>query len=532
MELYGPTLTNETESFDSNAPDGWQLGEHTRVVDGRLSMEWEEDNKALFTSGVLDGAFAWSVDVEQAGLDDSQRAYLYFNYLDAANHYALELTASHLRLIRKLHNKETILREVAHEHPKYATVRYEIRRDEGDIQVSSGTGGTLETVIGDIYDDRITFGIAGVGSSYNAARFDNSIIGPIHLEYMEEYTENFNDQTAQGWTLNGILMNENGFLKGDWPLATIGVYNGGVLPSEYEYRMKVVHGGVGEPQFSRMVFNYRDEQNYDVLDISYAKLHLRSVREGITQELAPEQPLTYHEWQTVYYTIRKEDGKIKVTGESNGDSRIYFDQIPVVAAGGGKIGVGVTWAASDFDDIEVRRLKSAPSTFVNYAENFDSGTAPGWTLDGITVAGDHLKGNNGVAQSVYTSAQLPEQFRYSVLVRHGGQNESNKSKLFFNYKDEQNYYVVEINLNGMKLKQRIEGVETELGAAPLTYGEWWNITYVVTKSNGLINVKSVYEGTESTLTEAPADPLLTGGNIAVGVEYSGSDFDDITVTGL
>ncbi len=162
------------------------------------------------------------------------------------------------------------------------------------------------------------------------------------------YSENFNDNTAQGWVV----------LNGTWNATSNQYYNSSTSANERSYYnsetfSNYVYTAKARPTWNNwygMIFNFQDASNYYYVFLKASvNIELRRVQNGVTTTLFTG---TYsgggqNQWSTVDITNNGTTTSVKVNGG------VVFNNVSTPAWTSGKIGLWTDFCPVYFDDMEV-----------------------------------------------------------------------------------------------------------------------------------------------------------------------------------
>lgn len=174
----------------------------------------------------------------------------------------------------------------------------------------------------------------------------------------------------------------------------------------------------------------------------------------------------------------------------------------------------------------------------SYSENFDSGTAAGWTVASGTyavVSGTYnctsLTAGPNVAY--YANTSWDTGYTYTASVRLYGTGTGNFTGLVYYYKDLNNYYEVELNpITPTGTIQLYEHVGGAGGTTPVATG-----SFSSPGGGKFVTVTVARTGTATTI-EVNGTPVITrtqtaltgGGKIGVACRWAGGWFDNVSVS--
>ncbi len=205
-----------------------------------------------------------------------------------------------------------------------------------------------------VYKNRYLFALLlllsllGVQQSAQAA--ENST-----ADLVIDYSENFNDNNAQSWTLSSNLAASGGELKSTgWGSSVSGTYNT-AFSGTYTYAVDVQPVGGGSGNVTRVLFNYSNNNNYYYVELQGGGSGVVSLKKrvnGGTSTIA-----TYGAYQTNGRTTRisvtYNSGSISASATQSGSTTTLFNNVSDSSFSSGKIGVSTAYNVADFDNVTV-----------------------------------------------------------------------------------------------------------------------------------------------------------------------------------
>ncbi|WNR45986.1 fibronectin type III domain-containing protein [Paenibacillus roseipurpureus] len=500
-------------------------------------------------------------------------------------------------------------------------------------KVGETYGKTSFTVKGLAKNTEYTFKVKALDTGLNPSTYSNEIT----VRTFDGYFNNFNDNTAQGWSLSSNSTLEYGHLKmTNWGGSATAIYDNRLFAIQggyYKYSIKFQSIAADNNGKSRAYFNYQDTDNTYYVEIgggSTNTITLNKRTAGVTKTLATSAvsfPINNWDWPTI--EIKYESGGIiSVTGVRGSTRTTLINPVTDTTFTSGKVGVAALNTESLADDVSV--LMDSPNTdpdvtpppvpvnltspsqtynsiilnwrgttdvsgiaeyqiyrdgtligttlnttftagsltpattysftikakdgagnvsaatapltirttdiLVNqqYAINFDDGQAIGWVLNSASVSNKKLQtGNwNGASSAYYAAGKFSGSYVYKADVSGNGSDKSNFLRMFFNYTNDQNTYLIEAGggaSSSVQLKKVVGGTETVLGtynAYLLQLGATIEIRY----NQGSITVIGKMGDTYTTLFDRVVDKSLTEGTIGGGAQWNYAYFDNISVS--
>ncbi len=184
-------------------------------------------------------------------------------------------------------------------------------------------------------------------------------------------------------------------------------------------------------------------------------------------------------------------------------------------------------------------------TYDGYQIDFNNNAAPKWALTNAGMEYGKLKLSNwsGRASAIYGDRVFSPgtaSYRYSADIYTIGNDNNGKTKLLFNYEDDNNTYEVEFGggeSNTVKLNKIVDGTVTELAvykgtgtvAAPYPIRNAARVA-VTFEHGGYISVSATPSGgEESILFNRVQDAAFSSGKIGLASQYTESFADNVRV---
>ncbi|ACT01217.1 VPS10 domain-containing protein [Paenibacillus sp. JDR-2] len=351
--------------------------------------------------------------------------------------------------------------------------------------------------------------------------------------YITQYSQNFDDNTAENWNLSSSMILDGGQLKSSQQGYERAYYSGGLLPETFDYRVTVTRGGGGDLNRAQIVFNRQDDDNYYMLDLTPSETLFMKVKDGAVTKLGGTA-YTNPEWTPVEYTVKRNSGdQYTIIAKKDGIAKLLFNNVTDSDFIGGYAGAGATWSFSSFDNVSIGPVtenEATIDTIVTYNQSFE-GTVDNWDLGAMNVADGKLKVNNfgGGTTALYTGAIVDGEMTYSASLMLGGGGSANLGRMLFYMQDAGNGYAFQITKDTAKLLKLQDGNTTVLAEVDHPKDEWATLTYKITSDGaGNLQVDTMDAGGAVTILTA-ADSTFTRGYIGVSHEYSAFEVDDIHV---
>ncbi|GBF77206.1 hypothetical protein PA598K_05741 [Paenibacillus sp. 598K] len=174
------------------------------------------------------------------------------------------------------------------------------------------------------------------------------------------YTEDFNDDLAQNWTLPAGISVSGGHLHTDsWSIHPFSTYDGATFSGTYTYEIDVKTIAGSDGNRTKILFNAADSANYYALDLgggSSPNIYLKKVIGGTESTIATSSAHTSIMDTGAYTTIAiayASGGNISVTAAKGGTTTTLFSNVNDTSRTSGKIGVTVAASVTQFDNVTV-----------------------------------------------------------------------------------------------------------------------------------------------------------------------------------
>jgi hypothetical protein len=271
-----------------------------------------------------------------------------FNYTDASNYY--RVTVNVLGEVQLEKVTSGVVTQVA---GGYGVVDDVASDMWFDVQlVLSGSTVTVrvhdQVAFSNVALTGLTAGRVGVLSIFNHGRFDD-----FSIQLSTFYTENFNDNQAQGWTTSGTtFVAANGYYapstdQGD---PSIAVYGGAALTTNYTYRLRMYSNYPASGNKLGVVFGYADSSNFYELSLNMAgTVTLNRITNGTPALVVNGDPATVQ--ADTWFDVEVLLSGNTVTASIAGDVVIRDASLPSAPAG--RVGVLSRWNMAWFDDVEL-----------------------------------------------------------------------------------------------------------------------------------------------------------------------------------
>ncbi|CAG7610527.1 hypothetical protein PAESOLCIP111_01252 [Paenibacillus solanacearum] len=178
--LAESNFLNYAINFNDNTAPYWTLDPNCSVNGGELqcSIFGGVIADAIYEGRTWSGDYSYQADVRSFGSSSGNRQHLYFNYVDASNHYYVDIgatAANDVFLKKKVGGVVTVLGTYSGAYPLTST--------KATIQIEYVTGGSITvkgtkdnvttTLFAAVQDSTFTSGKIGVGIRGSNAKFDN-----------------------------------------------------------------------------------------------------------------------------------------------------------------------------------------------------------------------------------------------------------------------------------------------------------------------------------------------------------------------
>lgn len=176
-------------------------------------------------------------------------------------------------------------------------------------------------------------------------------------------------------------------------------------------------------------------------------------------------------------------------------------------------------------------------TVAGYSEDFNGGTANGWSMPaGVTAQNGQLRLTGWSADRLASILDVSwsQPYAVSMTARTDAQDDGGKTRLLFNHNGSDYTYFVEFGggtANTVRLGKRIGGIDTTIATSPVSYTLWQGdpARITVRYADDGITVSAARDGVATTLFDAVGDYSLSSGRIGVEVGGTQTFVDDVTV---
>jgi hypothetical protein len=360
------------------------------------------------------------------------------------------------------------------------------------------------------------------------ALFALSQPAPAASNYSQNFTSgapNWQVLPGQTWTVT------DGYYANTFTSAerVISYYGGDTWTSDYTYKASVFSDFEASGNRVGVVFNYVDEDNYYEVDINMGgEIWLNHMSSGSRLQLGYVQAPAAVPGKDIFFdvTIIRTGNNVTV---KIGTTTV-FTSVALPASPAGRIGVFCRFNQCRFDNVDV--TLAATDT---YSQNFTSG-APNWQV----LPGQTWAVTSGYYANTFTSAERviswyagdswTTGYTYKASVFSDFEASGNRVGVVFNYVDEDNYYDVDINMQGeIWLNHMSGGSRLQLGyvqvpAAVPGKDTFFDVTIIRSGNHVTVQV-----GT-TTVFNNVALPASPDGNIGVFCRFNQCRFDNVNVT--
>ncbi len=276
-------ITTYTEGFDGGQSQDWTLSAGFQVDPTGVLYCNNGDEIALYNTGIATTPFEYKVDLLTWHGEDGNKMRVYFNYVDDTSHEYIEIGGGEtptIQLKKVLNGAVSTLATysgIYSFHGSHGWTTLDIKcGNDGLINVDAIRDGVTTPLFvnvldddGVLFTDRVPFseGKIGVGTHSGFIAVDKIEVkslaqtGPISV-----YTENFHDNAAQGWVYtDGITVSVKCMHVEDWGGANMAVYDRQMVYAPYQYKINFFMWPSSNKDGVKIVFGYRNEDNYDCL---------------------------------------------------------------------------------------------------------------------------------------------------------------------------------------------------------------------------------------------------------------------------
>ncbi len=536
-----------SNDFDDNKPDDWTL-ENASVAGGKLQIgnNFQAVSSAILKAPEFVANYTIKASLQAIGGAEGNKSLFFFNRKDANNTYVLELNGiGGVSLQKRIGGNTTAVAS--------STVT-----GVNAVEISYEAGGYLtvklngNTVFDRVRDQNLRQGSIGFGGQFNNLSIDDLEISGVVTSNPATgpFAQNFDDGTAPDWLLSPA--DQSGVDQyGRLSIGNYGAFASGLHPGlesgSFTYSFDLLTYA-SDVQYNKLYtyFNAQDTNNTYALEVTGGtanRVRLLKIAEGVESELA-----VYAGNYSVYNTgarfkIAYDSNARAITVQAERDGLIttLFNAVTDSNFSSGHIGHGISYAQALIDNAKLQEgaLITMPGGF---SSNFDDGTAPGWTLDAVTLIYGRMDvGNYGANGSAVHAGVLNGSYRFGFdMFTYASDTANNKNFAYFNFRDSQNTYALEITggtANSVKLLKAVNGAVTTLGTYTGNYSilndsgrARFTVTYNATTQS--ITIVATRGGTTTTLFENIVDSSFVAGQVGFGVLYSQVNVDSVTLEGF
>jgi uncharacterized protein YjdB len=177
------------------------------------------------------------------------------------------------------------------------------------------------------------------------------------------YTEDFNDNLAQNWTLStNVSVASSKMTTANWAASTSAIYNGSTFSSPYTYKIDMNGSGGSLGNETQVVFNYVDANNYYFVNFTGSATGTATLRKNVAGTVSTiGSSVSYATNGTnVTVEVTYSSNSITVKATKSGTTTTLFNNVSDVSFTSGKIGATTVYNNVSFDNVIVDwGLKSA-----------------------------------------------------------------------------------------------------------------------------------------------------------------------------
>jgi len=354
---------NYSQTFDS-APQGWTSPDATYAAANGYYTN-TTGNTSQYTLAVY-GSNSWQTDFTYAVQLYSQYGNVQapanavgavYGYQNASNYYVAWFnTLGTAELIRFSSGTPTIIAKGTYSGAG-AQLWFNVQIVRSGTNTSVLVNGS--PVITHISQPEITApGEIGVFTNWDLGRFDNVTVTPAASS---TYSENFDDDSAQGWSsINGAWNATGGYYANVNynTAATIAVYNNTLWNTNYTYSSSLYSTWESPGNAVGVIYNYQDANDYyEVWFNALGAAQLIKVIGGAQTTIAKGSYTGYG--SRVWFNVQITRSGTGTTVSVN--NAIVFNNIAQPELGAGKIGFISSWNLDEFDNVTVTG-SAAPAT--------------------------------------------------------------------------------------------------------------------------------------------------------------------------
>jgi hypothetical protein len=549
LEITTPAVSANSYSsdFDDNKPDDWTL-ENAGVAGGKLQIgnNFQPVSNAILKAPEFVANYTINASLQAIGGAEGNKSLFFFNRKDANNTYILELNGiGGVALQKRVAGNTSVLASSTVTGVGAVEIRYEAG---GYITVKlNGT-----TVFDRVRDQNLRQGLIGFGGQFNNLSIDDLEINGVITANPATgpFAQDFEDGTAPDWVFSPTDQSGVDQYKrlsiGNYGASASG-FHPGLESGSFTYSFDLLTYA-NDAQFNKLYtyFNAQDANNAYALEVTGGaanRVRLLKIVGGTESELG-----VYASSYSVYNT----GARFKIAYDSNAKSitvqavrdgltTTLFSDVADSSFTSGSVGHGITYAQALVDNVRLEEgVQITPPG--GFDTNFDDGTAPGWTLEAVTLQYGRMDvGSYGASGSALHAGVPSGSYRYSLdMFTYAGDVLYNKNFAYFNHQNAQNTYAVELTggeANRVRLLKFVNGAETVLGTYSSSYtilndGNRARLAITYNATAQTISVTATRGGTTTTLFDAISDSSLTAGQVGVGISYSQANVDNISLEAL
>lgn len=351
------------------------------------------------------------------------------------------------------------------------------------------------------------------------------------------YSENFNSNTATGWSsssLDGVqtFSATGGSYTNDnhntaW---TISTYGGDSWTTDYSYSVDLnSQFGGGTANAVGAIYGFQDTNNYyKVWFNMQGEADIYRVTGGAATQVA--HTTSFSMAAKTWFTVRITRSGTTTSVSVNGTPLFSNVSQPEITAAG-KLGVIAEWNFAEFDNVAV--------SLNGYSQNFNDNTAASWSSrsnDGVqtfsATNGYYTNDNHNTSwtSATYDGGTWTTNFTYSVdLNSQFGGGTANAVGAVYGYQDSSNYYKVWFNMLGEADIYRVSsGTATQVAhttSFQMTAKTWFTVQITRSGTNTSVTVNGT-----PLFTNVSQPEITTAGKIGVIAEWNFGEFDNVMVT--
>jgi uncharacterized protein YjdB len=519
-----------SQNFNTGTAPGWSLSTNLAVVNSKLNSS----NWAATTRGVYDGAtfaspYTYTLEINGSGSSIGNSTIILFNYQNENNHYMVEFTggSSGVAYLKKRVNGTVSTIATSGVYQTNGTnVTVEITSASGSITVKATKSGSTTTLFNNVSDGSFTQGKIGVSTIYNNVDFDNITVttptvavtgvsvSPTSVSMAAGATQQLAATVAPSNATNKTVS----WSSGNTSVATVNSSGLVTAVAAGSATITVTTQDGNKTATSNITVNV------PVTSVSVSP-SIASIQIGATQQLTA--------------TVSPSNATNKTVTWSSGNPSVATVNSSGLVSGISAGSAIITVTTQDGNKTASCSVTvSAPPSGSSYSENFNNGTAPGWSLSAnMAVINSKLTSSNWVetAWGIYDGATFSSPYTYSIDMNGSGSSTGNFTYILFNRQNENNYHMVEFTggSSGVAyLKKRVNGTFSTIATSGTYQTNGTNVTVEITCSDGKITVKATRSGTTTTLFNNISDNTFSQGKIGASTGFNNVEFDNVTVTPL